>query len=154
MNKINKANGRSPFVGAPLCLSLRARNMMKRTAVAKNSEKKHDACVMYGSYILRTQDIHQTSCCAETKGLQQMLQTEKQWLACGYPLLRRYQLHGNNLHTPALHRQTHPTPGRRYSLEIVALTTLRSKSLGRTGYFTPWKSAIRRHRNCNLRLAT
>jgi len=64
MKKINRANGRSPFVGAPLCLSLRARNMIKRTAVAKNSEKKHDAAAIFCG----TQDIHQTSCCAQTKG--------------------------------------------------------------------------------------
>jgi hypothetical protein len=50
-NKINSANGKSPFVGAPLRLSVRARTIIKRTAVAMNSEKKHDTCVMYGSLI-------------------------------------------------------------------------------------------------------
>lgn len=50
-NKTNSASGKSPFVGAPLRLSVRAKSIIERTAVAKNSEKKHDTCVIYGSLI-------------------------------------------------------------------------------------------------------
>ena len=51
MDKTNSASGKSPFVGAPLHLSAKAKTIIERMAVARNSEKKHDTCVMYGSLI-------------------------------------------------------------------------------------------------------
>ena len=43
---MNSAKGASPAGGGPFFLSVTARTAMRKTAVAMNSEKKHDTDVM------------------------------------------------------------------------------------------------------------
>ena len=50
MRRIKIATGRSPGAGLMLRLSVKAKIIIAKIAVARNSAKKEEAAFMYGSY--------------------------------------------------------------------------------------------------------